>query len=243
MVSITRCCSTRSSCPRCDPPPLACVLWQGSLCIAVALFVCASPNDKVMCWRLRLALALLAMSLAPIAVATALQGGGGTGAAGVETGDGASVSFDADTGDGASVSFDASPLMNVSAASLSHVTRRLVQINVQPGAGTLQAALDAASNGDELVLANGTYTGSGSNGMLTIGKSITIRALHAHGAILDGQNARRVVYITSGTVVLEGLDITGGHAADNVRLAFLARSPNAFQRQRPPPLCLLQLLL
>ena len=56
----------------------------------------------------------------------------------------------------------------------------------------LQAALDAASAGDELMLANGTYTSSGTN-VLEIGKSITIRALHSRGAILDGQNARRGV--------------------------------------------------
>ena len=103
--------------------------------------------------------------------------------------------------------------MNVSPASLSHVTRRLVQINVQPGSGTLQAALDGASDGDELVLANGTYTASGSNSLLTVNKSVTIRALHARGAVLEEQNARRRVSITSGTVVLEGLDITGWHHA------------------------------
>jgi hypothetical protein len=126
---------------------------------------------------------------------------------------------------GASVSYDASPapLMNVSPASLSHVTRRLVQINVQPGSGTLQAALDGASDGDELVLANGTYTASGSNSLLTVNKSVTIRALHARGAVLEEQNARRRVSITSGTVVLEGLDITGWHPRGTVRIALPAR--------------------
>ena len=131
-----------------------------------------------------------------MAVATALPGAS---VARVEVGDGASVPFDAVL----------PPLMNVSAESLSHVTRRLAVINVQPGSGTLQAAHDAASDGDELVLADGTYTSSGGN-VLEISKSITIRALSPRGAILDGQNARRVVRITSGTVVLEGLDITGG---------------------------------
>ena len=80
--------------------------------------------------------------------------------------------------------------------------------NVQPGEGTLQAALNAAKDGDELVLADGTYTGSGDN-VLEISKSITIRA-NPRGAILNGQKVRRIMHITSGTVVLDGLDITSG---------------------------------
>ena len=141
----------------------------------------------------RFALLLLFVGLAPMAAA--LQGAhdeAGDPGRGVDT---------------------APPLVNASIAS--RVTRRLAVIDVQPGAGTLQAALNAASDGDELVLANGTYTGSGAN-VLEVGKSVTIRALHARGAILDGENARRVVSsITSGTVVLEGLDITRG--SPNVR--------------------------
>ena len=94
-------------------------------------------------------------------------------------------------------------------ADSMHVARRLATINVSPGAGTLQTALDAASAGDTLVLADGTYTGSGSD-VLTIAKGITIRAQNAGQAILDGETARRVIKITSGTVVLEGLKITRG---------------------------------
>ena len=88
---------------------------------------------------------------------------------------------------------------------------------VLPGAGTLQAALNAASAGDELVLADGTYTGVGTSdrgdNMLYINKDITIRALNSGQAVLDGQNARRVIYIRSGTVVLDALSITNGRAA------------------------------
>ena len=63
---------------------------------------------------------------------------------------------------------------------------------VQPGVGTLQAALNAASAGDELVLADGTYTGSGTTqsgaNMLHINKAITVRALNFGQAVLNGQN-------------------------------------------------------
>ena len=78
---------------------------------------------------------------------------------------------------------------------------------MSPGAGTLQAALDAASAGDILELADGTYTGTSH---LAISKDITIRAQNSGQAILDGENARHVIYITSGTVTLEGLGITKG---------------------------------
>ena len=145
------------------------------MCIRDSVFT--SPNEKAMRSRLRRALVLLAVGLAPVAVATALPGAS---VAGVEVGDGASVSFDAVL----------PPLMNVSAESLSHVTRRLAVINVQPGAGTLQAALNAASAGDELVLADGTYTSSVTN-VLDISKSITIRALNPRGAILSSNGVVR----------------------------------------------------
>ena len=107
----------------------------------------------------------------------------------------------------------------------SRVTRRLAVIQLQPGAN-LQTEVDNANPGDELVLADGTYTGSGTseNGdnMLYINKDITIRALNPGQVVLDGQNARRVIYIASGNVVLEGLDITRGSAT--------------YVRARQPPL-------
>ena len=97
-------------------------------------------------------------------------------------------------------------------ANSMHVARRLATINVSPGAGTVQAALNGASAGDELVLTDGTYTGGGSN-VLEIGKDITIRAQNAGMAVLDGEDVRRVVWITGGTVVLEGLVVTKGYVS------------------------------
>ena len=112
-------------------------------------------------------------------------------------------------------SFDtAPPLSNASIVPLSRVTRRLAVINVQPGAGTLQAALNAASAGDELVLADGIYSSNSGDNVVYIWKSITIRALNPRGAIINGLDQRRCIAITSGTVVLEGLDITRGFALE-----------------------------
>ena len=99
--------------------------------------------------------------------------------------------------------------------SSSHVTRRLVQINLSPGAN-LQAEVASANPGDELILADGNYTGSSTYPagptMLSIDKDITIRALNPGQAVLDGQDARRVIHVASGTIVLHGLVITRGSA-------------------------------
>ena len=132
------------------------------------------------------------------------------------------------------------------AALVRPSVRRLATTTVSPGAGTLQAAVNAASAGDTLVLADGDYTGSGTN-VLEISKDITIRAQNSGQAVVDGQNARRVVHITSGTVALEGLKITKGYASVSTcpawhvvayDLSLRARLPNVprpFPPSQTPP--------
>ncbi|MDC0526108.1 hypothetical protein OAO87_03820, partial [bacterium] len=204
--------------------PFACVF----LCYMAALCTPTSPNAKVV--RSRSYLVLMLLLLAAVPMATALQEASGTthekaGGAGYTT------SFEADS-PSSTRSFDAAAsqmLVNASTSlvTTSHVARRLAVINVQPGAGTLQAAFNLASPGDELVLADGTYTGNGINA-LNISKDITIRALNAGQAVLDGENARRVVYITSGTVVLDGLNITWGRISS---VRFPTQTLPSFRRE------------
>ena len=86
---------------------------------------------------------------------------------------------------------------------------------VLSGDGTLQAALESASGGDELVLADGIYTGS----ELNIGKNITIRARNAGRAALDGEHSHRLISITAGTIYLDGLAITNGKTIYEVQHA------------------------
>ena len=73
------------------------------------------------------------------------------------------------------------------------------------------ANLDAALSGsaDEVVLEDGTYART----TFTIGRNVTLRAQNAGQAVLDGENTRRVMYISSGTVALIGLNITGGYSS------------------------------
>ena len=86
---------------------------------------------------------------------------------------------------------------------------------VEPGTGTIQSALDISSSGDTLILKDGSYLSSGArehgcSQVVKILKDITIRAQNPGNAILDGENARRVVWIIAGTVVIEGLQVTRG---------------------------------
>ena len=93
-------------------------------------------------------------------------------------------------------------------------------IHYVPAGANLQAYLDNATAGDELNLADGTYTGGGST-VLSIDKDITLRANHSGMAVLDGEFQRRVASITGGAVQLDGLVIWRGSAstsAPGVRL-------------------------
>ena len=90
-------------------------------------------------------------------------------------------------------------------------------VNVPCGAGAdpahcyeaLQDAYDKAGSGDVLELEDGIYAG-GDDTMLTINKDVTLRAHNVKRAVLDGEFKRRVLNITKGVVVLDGLAITGG---------------------------------
>jgi hypothetical protein len=90
----------------------------------------------------------------------------------------------------------------------------------------LQTALGQAANGDTIYVAGGTYTGT-DTAVITVTQGISIyggwsgapsgavvRDPDTYTTTLDGENARRAVYIT-GTVIpiLEGLTLQRGNAA------------------------------
>ncbi len=83
---------------------------------------------------------------------------------------------------------------------------------------TIQAAIDAASDGDTVLVASGTYTGEGNRDITFDGKAITVRSRHgAEQTIIDcegtQQDPHRGFYFGSGEgpdSVLRGFTIRGG---------------------------------
>jgi len=77
---------------------------------------------------------------------------------------------------------------------------------VAPGKGVLQAAIDAASSGDILILSAGTYAGS-----INIHQSLTLSGNKS--SIIDGEGAAHVVTVSAPDVVIKGLSIQ--HSGNN----------------------------
>ena len=92
-------------------------------------------------------------------------------------------------------------------------------INVPADYSTIQAAVDAASNGDEIVVAPGTYTSSQPGHVVdTLGKAIAIRSSGgAAVTFIDGEGVRRGLACFSGeadTTIVEGFTIKSCFAVE-----------------------------
>ncbi len=79
---------------------------------------------------------------------------------------------------------------------------RAAEVHVEPGAGTLAAAIAGATPGDVLLLSGGAYLGP-----VTIDRTLTLQG--DGQATIDGQGQGTVITITGDDVVLTGLHVTG----------------------------------
>jgi hypothetical protein len=100
-----------------------------------------------------------------------------------------------------------------------HVARTLRVPSEYP---TIQAAIDAAIPGDEVVLADGIYTGIGNTNLSFFGKAITLRSSSGNPAacIIDCQHAARgfLFYCGEGPdSVVENVTIRNGSTAYDIR--------------------------
>ena len=77
---------------------------------------------------------------------------------------------------------------------------------------TIQEAIVVASNGDEIIVAPGTYTSTGDRVVDMDGKEITLRSSDgAATTIIDGGGTQRIVYCNSGetnNTIIDGFTIT-----------------------------------
>lgn len=89
-----------------------------------------------------------------------------------------------------------------------------INIHVPEDFPTIQAALDAAVDGDVILLADGTYTGASNINLNSYGKSITLRSENgADSCVLDCQGAGKGFRFT-GSEIVDGVTITNGYADD-----------------------------
>ncbi len=83
---------------------------------------------------------------------------------------------------------------------------------------TIQQGLDAAVNGDEVVVCDGTYAGANNKNLDFGGKAITVRSENGpDNCIIDCQDDGRGFYFHTGETavsVVDGFTITNGYASD-----------------------------
>lgn len=92
-------------------------------------------------------------------------------------------------------------------------------INVPGDYPTIQAGIDAAIDGDTVLIADGTYSGNGNYDIDFKGKAIEVSSVNGPGScVVDCQNQGRGFYFHNGegeNSVLSGITIQNGYVKDN----------------------------
>lgn len=105
-------------------------------------------------------------------------------------------------------------------------------INVPADHATIQEAIVAAVNGDEIIVAPGTYTGTGNTVVDLLGKRLHLRSSNgAEETIIDGENARQCVRCANGEpegTIISGFTLTHGQS-DNGGAVYTNQSRPLFR--------------
>lgn len=81
--------------------------------------------------------------------------------------------------------------------------------------GDIKSALSIAVDGDTIIIANGSYTGT-NNSNLTVSQSgLTIKAAEGATPSISGSSARRIFTLTGTNIALQGLYLTSGKINSN----------------------------
>lgn len=92
------------------------------------------------------------------------------------------------------------------------------EINVPADYPTIQAGIEAAENGDIVLVADGIYTGTGNKNIELQGKTITVKSLNGpENCVIDCENSGRGFYIhqrEGRDTVVSGFTIKNGNAGD-----------------------------
>ena len=106
-------------------------------------------------------------------------------------------------------------MIGMVAALMAGAAANAATIYVGPGETytTIQAGIDAAVNGDAVIVRDGTYTGAGNLDIALNGKAITVRSEHVpYDCIIDCQNSGSAFLLAgsgeTADTVIQGFTIT-----------------------------------
>ena len=76
--------------------------------------------------------------------------------------------------------------------------------------GDLKSAISIASDGDTIIVANGSYSGVNNSNLSISQSGLTIKAAEGASPSITGSSARRIFSLTGSNIVLQGLFLTSG---------------------------------